>query len=230
MNFLEAIIGLAIGLILLTIAYALIQKYVYEQPVEIINDVVSWEGVGGIAGQAECMKTSRCDGRPGWVYVTRALCPDDKPYGCLLPPNNRGKYFTPGSLVVSYDGNDYKLVPDTLQQVVVAKNDIIEIYYVPFLGTPGQGPADEECRLFADGKGKSGNFDTIEQCYKKAKGLIDNMVLLWSGTGAEFVEKAGPMPKKGYALLVTVKKKGESETTETIKKAYYPVAIDVKKG
>ncbi len=209
------LIGLAAGLILLGILVVLLQDYGYKQPVEVINEVVSWEGIGAIAGQAECLADSRCEGRAGWTYVTRALCPDET-FGCILQRHDRHKYFTGGSLAVSHDGREYKLRPGEREQVRLTRTESFVILYAP----RRSGAADDACEFAAGGK----PLMAIDQRCHAAEGLQDGMLRVWSGTAVDFLEETGgrlgePIPIRVRTTTAGID--GGDVVTE------YPVAIEV---
>lgn len=205
-DFIKVLGTLILVLAVVGVGLYLIQKYYYKQPIQVLDDVLQCSTVGGLVGEGICLQDRRCEGRPGWTGVkTTVFCPEKKPYCCILPPNNRDLYFTSGSLVVNNGDIEHKLVAG--ERIQIKESDYLAFYYVPKTGS-GAGPADKTCTLTVIGKDARFSPATINDCYRMGEGIIDDMVLLWDGNGADLLRnvtsaKGGSQPADGYTVTVT---------------------------
>ncbi len=213
-SFLVAII---IGLALIAIVIVLYQRFILKQYVPVLTDVTSWEGgfnsvLSDGKTETACLSNSKCDGRPGWSLVVKSetLCPKDHSYACILTPNHRRDYFSPGSLILSDGDHDYKLPDTTVQKKGVGfpftKKQEIAFFYIPHDALDKY--ADDTCTFTING----GSPVTVKDCYKAGEGF-DGWVKLWNGTTEQFQHAFGSRPRNGYHLTMTVSRKGFDKTT-----------------
>jgi len=215
------LVAVILGLAVIGLSIMIYQRVIYKEYVPVVSEVVSWKTMGGLAGQAECLTDSTCEGRPGWTMVVQSdtLCPQDRPFACLLATKNRRAYFTPGTLVFSDSTGDHKLLPTSEAKkglgFIFTPKEKLKLSYVPH--TAGDTYADDQCQLIINYAENSVVVGVDHDCYEAGTGLIDRWVLLWKGTGKEFEQKFGARPRGGYPLTMRTTQKG-FPTKTTIKK------------
>jgi hypothetical protein len=177
------------------IAVVLINKYVYKTPSTVISGIIACKGPGGEAG--ECLG-AHCDNRNGWASVGQYTCKEGQE--CCLLTSSRD-WFTPGSVILSYDGHDYKLkegdtIPSSGGAIAGAK--AFSISYVPRSTTNAK---DKVCSLKVGDK-VIGSTPENTICADAAGGPL-NAITLYSGTGKEFANKINGQSKGEYKVVVT---------------------------
>jgi hypothetical protein len=191
----KILFALFLALLLAGIAVELIGKYVYNAPNTVISSIIACNGPGGEAG--ECLG-AHCDNRNGWTSVGQYTCKDGQECCLLTSP---GDWFTPGSVILSYDGHDYKLkeggtIPPTGGVISSAKT--FSLSYVPHTAP---GTKDTKCTLSAGGKEiYPGSSNVV--CAESAGGPLQ-AVTLFSGTGQAFTKQINGQPKGEYKVTVT---------------------------
>ncbi|MBR9692861.1 hypothetical protein GOV07_02910 [Candidatus Woesearchaeota archaeon] len=232
----EMLVALLIGLALVGVGWYLVERYGYDIPNQALGEVTSCSSFTGIGGQGQCLRDKNCEGRPAWQYRTELGCEDPLPFCCQLLDKDIADYFIPGSLIISYEGENYRLTPGEFDpgkeiidkenptilsrdRVSAQKTDALSIYYRPHMGS-GNKPADQSCSLTVNYEGGSKVVKRIDNCYQEAALFKHNWVLIWEGSGASFQmaiddEKGKNQPKWGYGFTMDAQPKEGTAVSQT---------------
>jgi hypothetical protein len=204
----------ALALIVVGTLYAINKEYLYERPTNALSSIMSC-GMALSDSYGECMPAG-CGARAGWRAQSTMGCKGGN-VCCILEEPER--YFTPGTLILAYDGKQLKLYNVQPATVDISLKKSFAIYFVP--NATKLSATDDICALAAvinNSEGKSAPMDfsafKVPNCYNQAAGQF-HAVMLYEGTGDSFKKLIPKSPDLGsgpYGLVLTADQGGVKST------------------